>query len=109
MHRQQADGLRIGPAGGAHAALLHGAHKRIGREVAAPVVLQRGGQQRTQVGLHGLALGGGRGGGKAGQHVAVLVDGVQGIVRRQALHPALVLKQNRPQRLQIKRKQLTFQ
>ena len=99
VHRQQSDGLRIGPAGGAHSALLHGAHKRIGREVAAPVVLQRSGQQRTQVGLHGLALGDGRGGGKAGQHVAVLVDGVQRIVRRQALHPALVLKQNRPQRL----------
>ena len=96
MHRQQTNGLRIGPAGGAHAALLHGAHKRIGREVAAPVVLQRGGQQRTQVGLHGLALGGGRGGGKAGQHVAMFVDGVQRIVRRQALHPALVLNQISP-------------
>ncbi|MNV44181.1 hypothetical protein D3C71_1359300 [compost metagenome] len=108
VHRQQANGLRIGPARRAHAALLHGPHKRIGREVAAAVVLQRCRQQRAQVGLHCLTLGDRDSSGEAGKHVAVLVDGMQRIVRRQATHPVLVLNQNRPQRFQIRRKQLTF-
>jgi len=101
VHRQQADGLRIGPAGRAHAALLHGPHKRIGREVAAAIVLQRCRQQRAQVGLHRLALGDWGSSGEAGQHVAVLVDGMQRIMRRQATHPGLVLGQNSPYRLMV--------
>ena len=52
--------------------------------------------------LHRLALGDRHGGGKAGQHIAMLVDGMQRIVRRQAAHPGLVLGQNSPYRLMVK-------
>ena len=93
VHGEQAHRLRIHPAGRAHAAFFHGAHKGIGREVAPAVVLQRGREQRAQIGQHRHALRGGRSGGKAGQYVGVLVDGVQRIVRRQSVHPGLVSDQ----------------
>ena len=59
-------------------------------------MLRSGASSARRLACTAWRLGGGRGGGKAGQHVAMFVDGVQRIVRRQALHPALVLNQNRP-------------
>ena len=103
MHGEQAHGLGIGTAGGGHATLLHGAHEGVGGEVAATVLLQRAGQQRTQVGQHAGALRRGGAGSKARQHVAVLVDGLQRIVRGQVRHPFAVLRQIGRQRFAVKR------
>ena len=96
VYGEQANRLRIDPARGAHAAFFHGAHKRVRREVAATIVLQRGRQQGAQVGQHRRALRGGRSRCKTRQHITVLVDGVQGVVRRQGVDPRLILSQNRP-------------
>jgi hypothetical protein len=98
---------RPGP-GARTAPLLQRAHKRVGREVAAPVVLQRGTPAARAGWPAPPGAAGRRGGGKAGQHVAMVVDGVQRIVRRQAVHPALVLKQNLALALANQAQQLTF-
>ncbi len=100
MHGEQAHGVGIGQRGRRHAARLERTHQRIRRGVARAVHLQGGGQQRLQVGQHGLTLGGRRGRHKARQHIAVHEDGVERIVRRQRIEPAFPSGQNRPWPLQ---------
>ena len=39
------------------------------------------------------ALGSGRGGGETGQHVTVVINSLQGVVRRKVVKPMLVLQQ----------------
>ena len=102
VYRQQAHGpaaghLTFGRQGrGSDAARLEGAHQRMGREVAATVLGQRRTQHGPQVVEHPLALGGGGSSGKTCQHVPMVVDGAEGIMGRQVVHPLLVQGQNRP-------------
>ncbi len=108
MDGQQPDGLsadgcrRLGAAG------LERAHKTIRRGVTPAVECQRHTQQRTQVGQHRVALRRRGCGAKTRQHVTVVVNALQCIVRRQAVQPAFPFSQNRPQPFQNGRKQLLF-
>ena len=108
MHGQQAHGVGIGQRGCRHTAGLERAHQRIRGGVACAIHLQGGSQQRLQVGQHGLALWGRGGGHEARQHVTVVEDGIERIVRRQGVEPALPADQNGRQTLQIGRQQLCF-
>ena len=94
MHGEQAHGVCIGPLWRFDATGLERAHQGIGRGVTSAIHLQNGGQQGLQIGQHTRAQGVGRSRRKAGQHIAVLVNGVQRVVRRECVEPAFVLGQN---------------
>ena len=103
VDRQQPNGAVVQRGRRQRAAGLERAYKAIGRGVAPAIKRQRHAEQRAQVGQHGLALDGRRGGDKARQHIAVGVNGLQRVVRRQAVQPALPAGQMSRQPLQIGR------
>ena len=94
MNGQQAHGVGLQAQRSLQASGLEGAHQAVGRGESATVQRQRATQQSPQVAQHSgaLAVGGGRA--KAGQHVAVVVNGLQRVMRRQLGQPALPSHQN---------------
>ncbi len=88
MDGEQAHGMWVDRRRRQHAAGFEGAHKSIRRGVTSAAELQRNAQQGTQVRQHGFALIGGHRRGEARKHVAMGVDGLQGVVRRQLIKPA---------------------
>ena len=106
MDGQQAHGLAVDRHRGQQAARFQRAHHAVRRDVAPAVALQRHGQQGAQIGQHRQALGGGRGGDEAGQHVAIVVNRLQRVVRRQAVEPAFPARQRGGNALQLGRQQL---
>ena len=91
---EQAHGQWVHGGGRQHATAFEGAHKGVGRGVAPTAQLQGHGQQGAQVGQHRVALAGRRHAGKARQHVAIGVNGLQRVMRRQLVQPRLPLKKN---------------
>ena len=96
MDGQEPHGIVQHRRRGLHAASLERAHKTVGRGKTATTECQRHTWQGAQIGQHRRALGCWRSGGEARQHVAVAVNGLQGVVWRQFVNPALPLKKNRP-------------
>ena len=96
VNRQQPNGIGVDSRRRLQPASLEGAHKGVGRGIPAAVKLQRDVQQGAQVGQHrgpGLL---GRGSGKACQHIAMVIDCLQGVVRRQTVDPTLIFDQISP-------------
>ena len=108
MNRQQPDRLAADRSRCLGAAGLERAHKTIRRGVTPAVEGQRHTEQRAQIRQHRAALRRRGRRAKTRQHIAVVVNALEGIVRRQAVQPALPLGQNRPQPFQGGRKQLLF-
>ena len=106
MHRQQLHGLGGGVARHGQLLAAQRAQPLVGRQKAPALHAQGGGQQRAQLRQHVGALGRGGSGGKARQHVAVGVDGLQRVVRGQVQKPLAVLHQIGVQCLSVVRKQL---
>ena len=94
MNRQQTHRVRIDCRRRLKAASFKRAHKSVRSGIAPAVKLQGYAEQGAQIGKHSAAAGGRRCGCKPCQHVAVLVDCLQRIMRRQAVHPALIFSQS---------------
>ena len=95
VNRQQANGAVADTGRRQRAAGLERADKAVRRGVAPAIERQRHSQQRAQVGQHRRALQRRRGGYKARQHIAVAINALQRVVRRQAVQPALPAHKNR--------------
>ena len=91
---EQAHGILHRRRRGLHATGFESAHQGIRRGVTATAELQRHTQQRTQIGQHRLALRAWCRHCKAGQHVAITIDGLQRIVRRKLVNPAFPAGKN---------------
>ena len=78
-------------------------HQGIGGGVTPAVDLQRNRQQRTQICQHGIALCRRCSGGKTGQYIAVVIQSLQRIMRRQAVQPKAPARQLRGHALQTVR------
>ena len=93
MHSQEPHSLGISPHRRGVAAGTQGAHQRIGSDVPPTIHLQRCREQSTQIRQHGVTLVGGCGDGKTGQHIAMVVDGAERVIRRQSVDPSLPQRQ----------------
>ena len=93
MHSEQAHGLCVGSIGRLDTAGLEGTYQGIGCGVTPTVDLQGSRQQGLQIGQHILTQSIGRSRRKARQHIAVLVDGAESVVRRKGVEPIFVLHQ----------------
>ena len=100
VNGQQPHRIGLRGDGRQHAARLERAHQTIGRGVTPATQAQCHAQQRPQIGQHVKALGRGRGGGETGQHVTMVINSLQGVVRRQVVQPTLVLQQTSRQSFQ---------
>ena len=94
VNRQQPYCAFADRGGRQRAAGFQGTHESIRRGITPAVQVQRHCQQRAQIGQHGAALQRRRGGGKARQHIAVVVNRLQRVVRRQAVNPTFPSGQN---------------
>ena len=108
MNGQQPHRIGLHRDGRQHAARLERAHQAIGRGVTPATQAQCHAQQCPQIGQHMRALGSGRGGGETGQHVTVVINSLQGVVRRKVVKPMLVLQQASRQSFQRRREQRGF-
>ena len=94
VNGQQAHGVGLQAQRRQQAAGLQGAHQAVGRGEAAPVQRQRHAQQRSQVAEHCRALAVRCGRAKTGQHVAVVINGLQRVMRWQLGKPAFPAPQH---------------
>ncbi len=100
-HRQRVDRRRR-----QHAAGFKDAHKSVGRGKTPATQLQRHRKQGAQIGRHGLPLTDGGRCRKTRQHVAIRVDGLQRVVRRQLVEPVFPPRQTRGHCSPVLRRQL---
>ena len=91
MNCQQAHGVQVHCSRRLQPTRLQCPHKGVRRGVTPAVDLQGRPQKRPQVGQHGCPTRRWSGRSKSGQHIALGVNSLQCIMRRQGIYQRLVL------------------